>query len=116
MDPHALMQGVPEDHAWSSLSRDARAAHALTLMERVLTAVEAENREPDAWEADHLAFALQFMQHDLFSAAMNSIKLAITPATQRSASNPVPHVNVGLSSLRGSLDRLYSKLDAPLWS
>ena len=116
MEFNALTEGLPVGHAWSGLSHHGKATCALTTMKRVLTALALERREPDEWERDHLAFALQFMEHDLFSAALNSIKLAVAPAAERKTPIPVPHANVDLSSLRGAVDRLYSRLNEPLWS
>ncbi len=95
MDKIDIFEGAPSGLAWSALNAAAKKEWAVKLIRKMLAAVHSEGREPDAWEASELAYAITCVSCGYFSAAATSVDLALTPLDERSpygvVRDQVPH-------------------------
>lgn len=53
------------------------------LIRSVLDQLDGERRDPDRWEAEHLAAAIGYLLADWYSAAIVSATKSLTPAIDR---------------------------------
>jgi hypothetical protein len=89
-----------EDH---SAQRQRERDQAVAAMEQALSAIQADNREPDEWERDQLAQAIGCLFRYAYSLAAAHAELALTPADERSRSRePYGGPAFSLSDLRGA--------------
>jgi hypothetical protein len=76
---------------------------AVAAMEEALSAIEADNREPDEWEQEQLAQAVGCLFRYAYRLAAIHAELALTPADERSRSRPrYEGPPFSLSDLRGA--------------
>jgi hypothetical protein len=83
MDVPDLLASVPDPPAFRSLSAEAQKAAVERFVSRILDAIDAEAREPDAWETATLGAALAALRSGMVSAALIAAQELLTPAAAR---------------------------------
>lgn len=67
---------------------------AVETVEDALDALDQDDREPDAWERDCLAMAINCIFRGLYGLAETEANLAMTPPNQRGRPSPLPDENL----------------------
>jgi len=65
--------------------RTAERDEAVTLLDAAFSTIEAQGREPDAWERSCLAQGINAAYRGAYGMAATEADLALTPAAERSA-------------------------------
>ena len=74
--------------------KQAEKQRAVEMIEDALNALDRDDREPDAWERDCLAMAIDSIFRGLYGLAETEANLAMTPPNQRGRPSPLPDENL----------------------
>lgn len=83
MDRDAILQTLPSDDELRAAPPYAKKDAAETLVRAVLDALDADKREPDQWESDHLAQALGLILAKFYTASIVATEKALAPTEER---------------------------------
>lgn len=95
IDRATIIATIPSENALRAMPAHGQKSTAEDLVGRVLDAIDAGHRDPDAWEADLLATAIGYITTRWYFASINSSVLAMAPPEERSPKavfrQPEPH-------------------------
>jgi hypothetical protein len=74
---------VPSGEAFNSLSPHQRKALVEQHLRAALDEFDADNREPDRWEAERLSYAIGCLSSQMYYAAANALDRAREPSEAR---------------------------------
>jgi hypothetical protein len=84
MDRDLLLQAVPSNPKLQAAPSHHQKEAAESLIESILDALDADNREPDRCEAEHLSAALGYIIARMFASITKST-IALAPREERAA-------------------------------
>lgn len=83
--------------------REQQKENAITYLEQVIAGIEAERREPDAWERCCLANGIASASRGLYDLAWVDADLALTPEDKRSPTAKLDANTYSLAQLKDAL-------------
>jgi hypothetical protein len=85
MDRELLVQAVPSNDELLAAPLYRQKEAAERLIESILDALDADGRQPDRWEAEHLAAALGFILSTMYFASIAKSIIGLTSSEKRAA-------------------------------
>lgn len=106
MDRDAILRTLPSDDELRAAPPYRRKEAAENLVRSVLDALDVDRREPDQWEADHLAQALGSIVSRFYVASIVATEKALAPSEERADPEAWGRTDVTLTkqALRDGLD------------
>lgn len=83
MNRDQLIGQFPPAHGWHQRSSMQKKKAVEDSIELVLQAIEAEDRQPDRWEADDIAAAIGYTGGRMYTAALVMLERALAPENER---------------------------------
>ncbi|WP_369952025.1 hypothetical protein [Ralstonia syzygii] len=83
MERDTIMQAVPSGNELRAAPAYRQKETAENLIRSILDALDAERREPDRWEAEHLAEALGWIVAKWYFASITASEKALAPPDER---------------------------------
>lgn len=112
MDSEAIDQHLERQAEFIAGRPSFRKAFAEDLIEKILDAIDSDNRTPDTWESRALAGALGCITFQLYTASVVDSQLALTPTNERGGSYD-RHSAFTTAQLRKGLESVRVFLKAP---
>lgn len=85
MDRDAVLDALPNDNEFRAAPNYRKKEIVENLIRSVLDQLDGERRDPDRWEAEHIAAAIGYLLSDWYSAATGYAIKALAPANERAA-------------------------------
>lgn len=83
MDRDAILDTLPTDDELRAAPPYRLKEAAENLVRSMLDALDVDRREPDQWEADHLAQALGYIVSRFYRASIVATEVALAPSEER---------------------------------
>jgi len=83
MDRDAIMGAMPSNEEFRAAAEYRKKEIVEGLIGTILDALVQEGREPDRWEAEHIASAIGFDLVGWYHAAITKADLSMTPSDKR---------------------------------
>jgi hypothetical protein len=103
-----LHRQVPAGEDWTQLAAGEKKSHAQAFIHGVLGLIEAEGREPDAWEAHDVLLAIGLIAGGMYSASLAYADRACTLPDERSPLAVLALNSPSLQDLHQALDGVSS--------
>jgi hypothetical protein len=109
MNRAALLAPLPNNDAFNGMTPQQRKGVVEDFINSIFDALEEDNRDPDAWEADMLSQALGRLAAGWYNAALTVAEKSLTPPDQRAPGQPaaqdpiadLDHWRDALAQIRG---------------
>ena len=112
MDYEAIDQHLDRQAEFVAGRPIFKKAYAEDLIEKILDAIDADDRSPDTWESRALAGALGCITLQLYTASVVDAQVALTPVEERGGIGD-RHSSFSTTQLRKGLESVRKFLHAP---
>lgn len=92
MDRSELLAAAPKDADWHDLPEIRRKGAALDFIEAIISGIEFDGRDADAWEGFHLQYACGAVLGGMYTLAVVAAEKSLALPEER-AERPWPHAD-----------------------
>ncbi|MBY4802078.1 hypothetical protein LGM57_21205 [Burkholderia cepacia] len=83
MNRDQVLSVLPSEDEYSAAPNYQKKVIVANLIGATLDQLDADHRDPDSWEAQHIAAAIGYLLADWYSAAITSSVKALAPSNER---------------------------------
>lgn len=83
MNRDEVLDALPSDEEFRAAPNHRKKQIVEQLISAVLDQLDGEHRDPDRWEAEHIATAIGYLLSDWYSAATTATIKALAPSHER---------------------------------